>query len=118
MKECGLDADNLIYEDHSGGLLGRQMLLLVDSFSQPGANNYTLLGQLYLSLSYMVQKQPGGQSVVRGYVNHAIDFIHNNFGYEIGVAEIARAVGVDRTFLAGDSGVLSLYPYQGLSLVK
>lgn len=99
LKECGLDADNLIYEDHSGGLLGRQMLLLVDSFSQPGANNYTLLGQLYLSLSYMVQKQPGGQSVVQGYVNHAIDFIHNNFGYEIGVAEIARAVGVDRTYL-------------------
>lgn len=99
LRECGLGPDNLIYEDHSGGLLGRQMLRLIDSFSQPGANNYTLLGQLYLSLSYMVQKQPDRQSVVQGYVNHAMDFIHSNFSYEIGVAEVARAVGVDRTYL-------------------
>lgn len=99
LQECGLDAENLIYEDHSGGLLGQQMLRLVEFFSQPGTNNYTLLGQLYLSLSYMVQKQPDRQSVVQGYVNHAIDFIHNNFSYEIGVAEVARAVGVDRTYL-------------------
>lgn len=99
LQECGLNEDNLIYEDHSGGLLGQQMLRLVEFFSQPGTNNYTLLGQLYLSLSYMVQKQPDRQSVVQGYVNHAIDFIHNNFSYEIGVAEIARAVGVDRTYL-------------------
>lgn len=99
LRECGFGPDNLIYEDHSGGLLGRQMLRLVDSFSQPGANNYTLLGQLYLSLSYMVQKQPDRQSVVQGYVNHAMDFIHSNFSYEIGVAEVARAVGVDRTYL-------------------
>ena len=109
LRECGLGPDNLIYEDHSGGLLGRQMLRLVDSFSQPGANNYTLLGQLYLSFSYMVQKQPDRQSVVQGYVNHAMDFIHSNFSYEIGVAEVSRAVGVDRTFQSHERNIGRLF---------
>lgn len=72
---------------------------LVYSFEHAGVNNYMLLGRLYLSLSHMVQKQPSGESIAQEYVNRATDFIHNNFGYEIGVAEIARAVGIDRTYL-------------------
>lgn len=99
LTECGLGTDHLIYEDHSGGLLGQEMLRLVDSFNRAGANGYTLLGQLYLCFSHMVKKQPGNESVVQGYVRRALDFIHNNFSYEIGVWEIARAVGVDRTYL-------------------
>lgn len=99
LRECGLGQDNLIYEDHSGGLLGREILRLVDSFGRPGVNGYTLLGQLYLSLSHMVRRPLAGEPVVREYVNRALDFIHNNFSYEIGVAEIARAVGIDRTYL-------------------
>ena len=43
--------------------------------------------------------QPAGGTVAQDYANRALDFIHNNFGYEIGVAEIARTVGIDRTYL-------------------
>lgn len=99
LKECGLSASDPIYQDQSGGLLGREMLRLVDSFSRPGANDYTLLGRLYLCLSHMVQKQPVKRSAAQDYVNRALEFIHSNFSYEIGVAEIARAVGLDRTYL-------------------
>ncbi len=28
-----------------------------------------------------------------------MDFIRNNFSYDIGVAEVARTVGIDRTYL-------------------
>ena len=72
---------------------------LVDSFGQAEVNSYMLLGRLYLTLSYMMPKQSAGASVLEDYVNRALDFIHNNFGYEIGVAEIARTVGIDRTYL-------------------
>ena len=99
LRECGLGEDNLIYADKSGGLLRRELMQLVYSFEHAGVNNYMLLGRLYLSLSHMVQKQPSGESIAQEYVNRATDFIHNNFGYEIGVAEIARAVGIDRTYL-------------------
>lgn len=99
LKECGFSLDDPIYDDHSGGLLGQEMLRLVDSFKRAGINGYMLLGQLYLCLSHMVKKQPDHESTIQGYMRCALDFIHNNFSYEIGVCEIAQAVGVDRTYL-------------------
>lgn len=99
LRECGLGPENIVYQDRSGGLLRREMMQLVDSFGQTEVNSYMLLGRLYLTLSYMMPKQTAGVSVLQDYVNRALDFIHNNFGYEIGVAEIARTVGIDRTYL-------------------
>ena len=99
LRECGLGEDNPVYVDKSGGMLRRELMQLVDSFEHTKVNNYMLLGKLYLSLSHMVLKQPSGDSGVQEYVSRALDFIRNNFGYEIGVAEIARAVGIDRTYL-------------------
>lgn len=99
LRDCGLGQDNVIYQDKSGGLLRREMMQLVDSFGRSEVNSYMLLGRLYLTLSYMMPKQNAGASVLQDYVNRAMDFIHNNFGYEIGVAEIARTVGIDRTYL-------------------
>ncbi len=97
LKECGLDSENVIYDDRSGGLLRREMMQLVDSFGHAHTNHYMQLGRLYLSLSHMVQPVRG--AVYQDYVSKALDFIQNNFSYEIGVAEIARTVGIDRTYL-------------------
>ena len=99
LKECGLGEHNLIYEDRSGGLLQREMMGLVDSFSHSDVNGYMLLGRLYLSLSYMVRKAPGRELVAQGYVIRAQEFVRNNYSYDIGVGEIARHVGIDRTYL-------------------
>lgn len=99
LRECGLGKETPIYRDRSGGRLRREMMQLVDSFGHGDMNGYMLLGRLYLALSYMMPKQPTGGTVAQDYANRALDFIHNNFGYEIGVAEIARTVGIDRTYL-------------------
>lgn len=99
LRECGFGKDNLIYEDHSGGLLQRELMALVDAFDRSDVNDYMLLGRLYLSLSHMVTKSSPGKAASQEYVNRALDFIHNNFGYEIGVEDIARTVGIDRTYL-------------------
>ncbi len=99
LRECGLDRENPIYRDRSGGLLGREMMRLVEAFVHADVNGCMLLGRLYLTLSCMMQEQPAGAVVLQDHVNRALDFIHNNFGYDIGVAEIARAVGIDRTYL-------------------
>mgnify|MGYP001028404797 CR=1 FL=1 len=99
LKECGLGEDSLIYEDRSGGRLKREMMQLVDSFVHSEVNNYSLLGRLYLCLSCMVAKAPTGGGAVQDYVSRSLEFIRNNFSYDIGVAEIARSVGIDRTYL-------------------
>ncbi len=99
LRECGLGEENVIYEDRSGGLLGREMMGLVDSFAHMDVNGYMLLGRLYLCLSHMVLKQPSKGAAAQEYVGRAMDFIRNNFSYDIGVAEVARTVGIDRTYL-------------------
>ena len=99
LRECGLGQENLVYQDRSGGQLRREMMQLVESFEHSDVNSYMLLGRLYLTLAYMMPKQPAAGSVLQDYVNRALDFIHNNFSYEIGVEEIARTVGIDRTYL-------------------
>lgn len=99
LSECGLGPDNVVFQDRSGGRLRREMMQLMDSFGHGDVNSYMLLGRLYLTLSYMMPKQPTGGAALQDYVNRALDFIHNNFGYEVGVEEIARAVGIDRTYL-------------------
>ena len=99
LDECGLGRDNLIYEDHSGGLLEQEMMLLADFVNRADTNRYLLLGRLYLCFSCMMPGRSRSPMTAQGYVNRALDFIHNNFGYEIGVAEIARTVGIDRTYL-------------------
>lgn len=99
LRECGLGQESVVFQDRSAGRLRREMLQLVDSFGHGDVNSYMLLGRLYMTLSYMMPKQSASASVAQDYVNRALDFIHNNFGYEIGVAEIARTVGIDRTYL-------------------
>lgn len=99
LTDCALSRDNPIYTDRSGGFLGRELMRLVETFAQPDSNKYANLGRLYRCFSHMVQKQNAKQPTAQEYISLALDFIHSNFGYEIGVAEIARAVGIDRSYL-------------------
>ena len=99
LRECGLGGGNLIYEDRSGGLLEQEMKRLTDITDPAEINRYMLLGRLYLCFSCMIPGRSRGVMTTQGYVDRALDFIHNNFGYEIHVEEIARNVGIDRTYL-------------------
>lgn len=98
LADCGLSAQCPIYTDHSGRL-GEEMMRLIDLYAGGAGNEYHLLGRLYLCFSLMTmntaQKRPNAQE----HLQRALEFIHSNFSYEIGVAEIARAVGLDRTYL-------------------
>ncbi len=99
LEECGLTQSSPIYEDHSRGLLQEELLRLIDSFGDLGENRYTLLGRLYLCFSHMAQKGRKKGEAGESYVNKALNFIHRNFSYEISVEQVARAVGIDRTYL-------------------
>lgn len=99
LADCGLNAEEPIFTDRSGGVLGRELLRLVDCYGTPGTNKYAQLGRLYRCFSHMVQAKTSKRPTVQEYIGRATEFIHSNFSYEIGVAEIARAVGIDRSYL-------------------
>lgn len=98
LADCSLAEQTPVYTDRSG-LLGQELLRLIDLFDSGGANDYRLLGRLYLCFAHMMSNAPQAAPTPKEHVQHALSFIHSNFSYEIGVAEIARAVGIERTYL-------------------
>ncbi len=99
LRECGLGADNFVFTDRSGGLLREEMLELVALFDRPESNEYTRLGQLYRCLSRMVTRPPAQAAPGREYTEQALAFLRRNFSYDIRVTDVARHVGIDRTYL-------------------
>ncbi len=99
LQMCGLSREQPVYRDQSGGLLQKEMLALVEMFGQPENNALAMLGQLYRCLSRMVQKPSVPHSPGKAYADAGTAFIRRNYSYDIRVEDIARHVGIDRTYL-------------------
>lgn len=73
---------------------------ILNTFSSANYNPFTLTG-LFLELLGLMT----GPSVVEGnsystqYVKRAMDYMKNNYGYNIRIQDIAAAIGIDRTYL-------------------
>lgn len=96
LKDCGLSDHQLIYQDADTDL-AENLIRLVELFEEQ-PNRYAVLGQFYRTVSCMEQPQ----NTVRQeetYFDHAVDFVYHNYGYDIKVSDIARQVGIDRTYL-------------------
>lgn len=75
----------------------RQMLR---SFEAERPDPLELLGYFYLVFSRMSLPGGGAQALPEEqYLQKALDYIHNNYGYPIHIAGIARQVGIDRSYL-------------------
>lgn len=98
LQDCSLSGQSPIYTDHSG-LLGQELLRLIDLFDRESTNTYRQLGQLYLCFAHMAGGASQASSTPQEHVERAISFMQSNFSYEIGVAEVARAVGIERSYL-------------------
>lgn len=59
-----------------------------------------LLGYFYLLMSFYPNEEQGEViSYNKGYLTYALSYIRHNYGYDINVNDIARHVGIDRTYL-------------------
>jgi AraC-like DNA-binding protein len=99
LQTCGFTPENPVYNDNSCGMLKDALMHLVKAFDEGNANEYTYLGYLYLCLSYMRSDSLGKNSNIRPYLKQAMDYVQNNYTYDIKVSDIARFVGIDRTYL-------------------
>lgn len=99
LARCELSEQNRIFHDTTAGVLEQALIQLVETFDSPHYNDYAAIGQLYLVFSHMARHahpcpQPG-----KGYADAAADFIGNNYSYDIKIGDIARHIGIDRTYL-------------------
>jgi AraC-like DNA-binding protein len=74
---------------------------LIDSDPRLLSDNYYALGQLYCIFSLLIKPNDSDQPLQRRefYINQAIAYIKDNLSNNISVQDIARHVGLDRTYL-------------------
>lgn len=100
LKNCGLSKDNLIFEDYSNGTFKENLLSLIRNYETNNSNEFALLGQFYLCFSSIYdQVSSKEKNTYESYFDKALDYIYNNFSYDIKISDIAKYVGIDRTYL-------------------
>ena len=76
------------------------MSSLISTFSESNGNDLAAAGNLLLVLSAM-QKKPSESrnDIATLYFQKASEYIKNNYAYPIQITDVARYVGIDRSYL-------------------
>ncbi|WMJ22173.1 AraC family transcriptional regulator [Paludicola sp. MB14-C6] len=75
---------------------------MFQSYTQSNSREYSMLGYFYLILANLMSqtKQNGyTSSNVKMYINNAIEYINNNYSYDINITKLSDYIGIDRTYL-------------------
>lgn len=99
LGECGLTPEQPIYTDHSEGQLERRMQRLLRVFETGAPDTCQLLGYLYLCFASMHTSPDAPKGYGEAYARRAAELMDCSYAYDLTVEEVARHVGVDRTYL-------------------
>lgn len=73
---------------------------MIHCFESGCQNSLELLGYFYLILSRITSSSQIAQtSPEELYLQKALDYIHNNYGYPIYIQNLSRQIGIDRSYL-------------------
>ena len=100
LERCGLSLEAPVFVDHSNGVWEKELTQLVSLFTDGKYNDYEAIGRLYLVFSQMVSEARKEEKPFdKSYADKAVDFIRHNYSYPVRVADLARHIGIDRTYL-------------------
>ena len=99
LKDCGLSEETPIYRDRSGGELQSVMNKIIAAFRGETYDKYAVLSLFYAAAAQMRTPHNGRRGKSVEYVQNALNYIHRNYFYRIRIDDIARYVGLDRTYL-------------------
>ena len=100
LDACNLSDKNPIFKDESQGRFKEELLNLVELFESSHFNEYEAMGHLYLVFAKMYQKKKEqNKAFDKTYFDKAVDFIQHNYSYHIKIEDIAKNIGIDRTYL-------------------
>jgi AraC-like DNA-binding protein len=100
LSNCGLSHNGHLVKDYSHGLLWGEFMTLIDSFHHMQSNDFALLGLLYRCFSHMCPTKELNKTLLHEhYLSKAMDFIHNNYAYDIKITDISEHLSIDRTYL-------------------
>lgn len=103
LKQAGLDSHNPIFRYERDGFLKDCLMRMTATKHLSKGKEIRLLGLLYEFLSQLVETAESALTVKNNtkeeYVKKALEYIAMNYSRSTGVAEIARSVGIDRSYL-------------------
>jgi AraC-like DNA-binding protein len=99
LENCGLSETNLIFHVNDEDLKNR-FLELNDLFNDKTGNIYSYISYLYRIFSYMMQTVKIPTSLnTNNYMEQALEYINHNYIYDIKIKDVAKSIGIDRTYL-------------------
>lgn len=97
---CGLSKNQLIIRNYDEMKLWEDLASLVDVFFAKTGNEFTYLGMLYQCFSHVYHPIDSPDKLsFESYLKKALDYIHNNYTYDIQITDIAKYLSIDRTYL-------------------
>lgn len=99
LADCGLSDKQPIYRDRSNGQVLAYICKIIETFEREPDDKYTILSAFYSAVSLMQSTATARRPGETDYVEKALDYVRHNYPYRIHVEDIARYVGVDRTYL-------------------
>ncbi len=110
LKTCGLTGEKPIFngsemlfmQDKRDIVqrLSGSMINLQNSYNDPDGSSFLSLSYLYQVFGYMQRCNGKKKGIYSGsYLQKACDYIEQNFSYQIKIQDVARSVGIDRTYL-------------------
>lgn len=101
LEMCGIDETKPIFECEEMDNLADLFADMFKCYNQKRSREYSMLGYLYLILSSLMKERPQGYTSanVKMYLNSAVEYINNNYSYDINVQKLSNYIGIDRTYL-------------------
>ncbi|RUT31898.1 AraC family transcriptional regulator [Paenibacillus zeisoli] len=104
LKQAGLTQSSPILHYEKDDLIYQYLQMMIESKSYLKAQEARLTGLLYLMLSLIVEFGPAAppserESLAEMYVEKVTDFIEMNYAQKITIEDIARFIGLNRSYL-------------------
>jgi AraC-like DNA-binding protein len=100
LQAAGFMENNLVCSIHDLDACGRYLEKMIEKFQNSGYHEYELIGLFYLTFSTIVNPKHETEKIPEMiYLDRALAYIRQNYSYDINVTDIARYVGIDRTYL-------------------
>ena len=102
LNRCGLDEKNPTFTYHETEKFTELFIQMFEAFKSSKAREYAMLAYLYLIVTDLIAQakpQTLPSSNVKVYLNSALEYINDNYSYDINVQSLASHIGIDRTYL-------------------
>lgn len=102
LSSCGLTPECPVYHkegQEKNALTGECLLSLNNAFYHDAGNTYLHLSLFYRFFSLLAPQAGAGRADASGYIRQAVEYIRHNYAYDIKILDVARYLGIDRTYM-------------------